>query len=255
MIRRFTPFDEGLITTSPPRRSRTDYLHPARWVRGPSGELNRDNIMRQVELDLLHSPSLSSHHGSQRSLMWAVPHTRQAPLLDQMLPAKMRPCYVGLLAGEGPLRPVAGSPCSGPSTACMGSPHVATIVCLGPVVDPNPDADGGVVHMSSRGNGPTVELKVSNSTFVPTLSPPPLNVDYPLAPRADLGPRSSHYGQVVRLDSNADGSPAAGVICLDSVLHVFPKMGRLLDLADMKNYDWVVRSNRPLTLLEAGYSQ
>ncbi|KAF8263266.1 hypothetical protein EI94DRAFT_1704129 [Lactarius quietus] len=73
-----------------------------------------------------------------------------SPLLGQMLPAKMCPCYVGLLAGEGPLRPVAGPPHSGPSTAFNGNPQVASIACLVLVGDLTPDADSGVVHMSSQ---------------------------------------------------------------------------------------------------------
>ncbi|KAF8258743.1 hypothetical protein EI94DRAFT_1707713 [Lactarius quietus] len=62
----------------------------------------------------------------------------------------MCPHYVGLLAGEGPLRPVAGPPRSGPSTAFNGNPQVAAITCLVPMVDPTPDADGGAVHTSCQ---------------------------------------------------------------------------------------------------------
>ncbi|KAF8267702.1 hypothetical protein EI94DRAFT_1801345 [Lactarius quietus] len=67
-----------------------------------------------------------------------------------MLPAKMCPHYAGCLAGEGPLRPVAGPPHSGPSTAFNGNPQVAAIACLVPMVDPTPDTDGGAVHMSGQ---------------------------------------------------------------------------------------------------------
>ncbi|KAF8259534.1 hypothetical protein EI94DRAFT_1813190 [Lactarius quietus] len=163
--------------------------------------------------------------------MRAVPHTRQAPLLDQMLLAKMRPRYAGLLAREGPLRPVAGSPRSGPSTARMGNPQVAAIVCLVLMVDPNPDADGGAVHTSSQSTstyilwtagtvcsadlGPKIKsLQTAKFTVVllrltslsrphhrhrSALSPPPLN-DYascltssePLALRRTWTQRSSH---------------------------------------------------------------
>ncbi|KAF8257983.1 hypothetical protein EI94DRAFT_1708430 [Lactarius quietus] len=96
-------------------------------------------------------------------------------------------------AREGPLRPVAGPPRSGPSTAFNGNPQVAAIVCLVPMVDPNPDADSGAVHTSSR---------LLLALLVSRLSPPPLNIDYAscltfselLAPRADLGPKN--YGQL-----------------------------------------------------------
>lgn len=75
----------------------------------------------------------------RRGLTRPVPRARQAPLLDRKPPAKMCPRYAGLLptAGEGPVKPVAGSERIGPSTARKGNPQVAPVACLVPAGDPS----------------------------------------------------------------------------------------------------------------------
>src|SRR6266702_5852644 len=68
----------------------------------------------------------------RRGLICPIPCAHQAPLLDQKPPAKMCPHYACLLptAGEGPVKPVAGSKHIGPSMACKGNPQVAPVTCL-----------------------------------------------------------------------------------------------------------------------------
>ncbi|KAI9429243.1 hypothetical protein H4582DRAFT_2065552 [Lactarius indigo] len=53
-------------------------------------------------------------------------------------------------AGEGLMKPVAGLEHIVPSTAHKGNPHVASIICLVPVGDPNLPAASGAVHMSRQ---------------------------------------------------------------------------------------------------------
>ncbi|KAF8267490.1 hypothetical protein EI94DRAFT_1801568 [Lactarius quietus] len=63
-------------------------------------------------------------------------------------------------------------PRSGPSTARMGNPQVAAIVCLVRWLIRILMQTVERSIRAVRGNGPAVELKVSDSTFFLTLSPP-----------------------------------------------------------------------------------
>ena len=47
------------------------------------------------------------------------------------------PLYGSLVAREGSVKPVAGSQCTGPSTAHKGNFQVASVACLVPMGDPS----------------------------------------------------------------------------------------------------------------------
>ena len=78
-----------------------------------------------------------------------------------------------LIAGEGPMKSVAGSQHTGPLTARKGNPQVASIICLVPMGDQSllrlveqsyeQAGKGSANGVLSRGSGPKVLLKVSDS--------------------------------------------------------------------------------------------
>ena len=89
-------------------------------------------------------------------------------------PSKDVPLLCGpLIAGEGPMKSVAGSQHTGPSTTHKGNPQVASITCLVPMGDWSllwlveqsyeQAGKGSANRVSSRGSRPMVLLKVSDS--------------------------------------------------------------------------------------------
>ena len=74
-----------------------------------------------------------------------------------------------LIAGEGPVKPVAGSQRTDPSTARKGNTQVASVTCLVPTGAScgwwryEQAGKGSADRVLSRGGVPTVLLKASNS--------------------------------------------------------------------------------------------
>ena len=71
-------------------------------------------------------------------LMRPIRRAHQPTLLDRKPQGEDVPLLCGpLVAGEGFVKPIAGSQRTGPSTAHKSNPQVASVACLVPTGDPS----------------------------------------------------------------------------------------------------------------------
>jgi hypothetical protein len=95
--------------------------------------LSEDNVVLLTDSDEGRLASLTAA-GAYVSRTSHPPSTAARP----KAPGEDVPLLCGpLIAGEGPVKPVAGSQRTGPSTARKGNPQVASVACLVPTGDPS----------------------------------------------------------------------------------------------------------------------